>query len=185
MTSPRTISVDAFSDRLTAGECIQTVDVRSASEFDSGHIPGAINIPAESLLSRLPDLNLSAPTLLVCHSGDRARVACDSVGQRFLDVAVLDGGTKAWIQHGRDVVRTTKVGMSLVSQSMLGAGLINLIGVLLTLSFHPAWIGINAFVSIGLILAGSTGFCMMALILAKMPWNNPSRVHPKVKSVSK
>lgn len=169
MTKTKAVSVTAVHESL--GERPQIIDVRSPAEFDSGHLPGAVNIPMEAIASRLDDIDLSAPTVLVCQSGTRAGVVCESVGHRFENVAVLEGGTKEWIAQGGSVVRTTRSGLSLMAQSLLGAGIMNLVGVLLAVMVHPAWIGLNAFVSVGLILAGSTGFCMMAIVLSKMPWN--------------
>ncbi len=153
------------------GDRPQIIDVRTPAEFDAGHLPGAVNIPMETVESRLADINLEAPTVLVCQSGTRAGVVCGNVGHHFSNVAVLEGGTKAWIADGGDVVRTTKSGLSLMSQSLIGAGLFNLVGVALALLVHPAWLGISAFVSVGLMVAGSTGFCLMAVLLSKMPWN--------------
>jgi phage shock protein E len=53
------------------------VDVRSAEEFNSAHLPGAINIPhdkiGELLPARQPDK--STPILLYCRSGRRSGLA--------------------------------------------------------------------------------------------------------------
>lgn len=155
----------------TQGLQPQIIDVRTHGEFDAGHLPGAINIPMETLESRLPDLDLAAPTVLVCHSGTRAGIACAQIGHRFQDVAVLEGGTAGWIGSGEEVVKTTKSGKPIMQQSLIGAGLVNAIGLTLGLTVHPAWLGLSMFASAGLIVAGSTGFCLMAIILAKMPWN--------------
>lgn len=169
MNQSKTITASAIQSKN--GGRPQIIDVRSAAEFDSGHLPGAVNIPMEFFASRLPDIDLSAPTVLVCQSGTRAGLVCENLGHRFQEVAVLEGGTQAWISQGGQVVRTTRSGLSLMSQSLIGAGLFNLIGVLLSTLVHPAWIGISAFVSLGLVVAGSTGFCLMAVLLGKMPWN--------------
>ena len=151
----------------------QIVDIRVDNEFHSGHIPGAIHIPMEALESRLADLDKRVPTVIVCHSGDRARVAHAQVEHLFDRVHVLCGGTAAWIQEGNGVVRTTRMRKSLYHQALIGASIVNAIGVLLTTLVHPYWIGINAFVSCGLMAAGTVGFCLMGRIMAVMPWNRP------------
>lgn len=168
MSTTKTISTTSFRQ---AGERSQVIDVRTPAEFDAGHLPGAVNIPMETIESRLADIDFEAPTVLVCQSGTRAGVVCGNVGHRFADVAVLEGGTKAWIADGGEVVRTTRSGLSLMSQSLIGAGLFNLVGIALAMLIHPAWIGVSVFVSLGLTVAGTTGFCLMAIILGKMPWN--------------
>jgi hypothetical protein len=40
---------------------------------------------------------------------------------------------------------------------------------------NPAWVFLSGFVGFGLMLAGATDFCPMAIVLAKMPWNQGSK----------
>ena len=51
------------------------VDVRTPAEFDSGHIQGAINIPVESLASRLSEVPGDEPIVVYCRSGNRSAQA--------------------------------------------------------------------------------------------------------------
>jgi hypothetical protein len=51
------------------------------------------------------------------------------------------------------------------------AGLIVLISSVLALVVHPYFAGIAAFIGAGLTFAGVTDACGMALLLARMPWN--------------
>ena len=50
------------------------VDVRTPEEFADGHYPGAINIPHESILDGLNQLDVTADTavILYCRSGNRS-----------------------------------------------------------------------------------------------------------------
>lgn len=159
---------------LTATTRPQIVDIRVDNEFDSGHIPGAIHIPMEALESRLADLDRRVPTVLVCHAGDRATVAHAQIGHVFENIHILCGGTSAWIRAGYDVVRTARMRKSLYHQALIGASILNASGVVLAIFVHPYWIGINAFVSCGLMAAGSVSFCLMGRIMAVMPWNRPA-----------
>ena len=59
-------------------------------------------------------------------------------------------------------------------QVQIGAGSLILTGTLLSLFVSKGWIGLAMFVGAGLLLAGTTGFCGMAILLEKMPWNRPS-----------
>jgi hypothetical protein len=43
------ISVHKFKGWKAGGQNIQLVDLRSENEYDSGHLPGAVNIPVQSL----------------------------------------------------------------------------------------------------------------------------------------
>ena len=62
--------------------------------------------------------------------------------------------------------------------------ILNAIGVMLAIFVHPYWIGINAFVSCGLMAAGSVGFCLMGRIMAVMPWNRPTPIRLEVSESS-
>jgi len=90
-------------------------------------------------------------------------------------IAVLDGGTKAWIDAGLPVVASVKTRWSLERQVRLGAGLLVLTGVILALTANPRWLFLCGFVGLGLTFAGLTDICAMGIILGKMPWNSRSR----------
>jgi rhodanese-related sulfurtransferase len=154
----------------------QLIDVRSPTEFASGHIAGAINIPMDQIESRIADLS-SGPIVLICQMGKRARMTANLLEPCQRQIAVLEGGTAAWLQAGLPVVTSVKTRWSLERQVRLGAGLLVLVGATLALTIHPRWILLSAFVGMGLIFAGLTDVCPMAEILGKMPWN--ARTHCK------
>ncbi len=77
------------------------VDVREAVEFRGGHLPGAVNIPLNTIPSRLEDLRGTQPLLLVCQTGNRSAIAADWLIQQGLEgVSNIEGGTTSWIRHG-------------------------------------------------------------------------------------
>jgi phage shock protein E len=52
------------------------IDVRTAEEFESGHIPGAVNIPVQELERRLNEVKANGqPIVLYCRSGARSASA--------------------------------------------------------------------------------------------------------------
>jgi rhodanese-related sulfurtransferase len=172
----QTINVDDLQRQMpTAG---QLVDVRSASEFSAGHIPGAVNIPMDQIEARLADLRPNIPLVLICQAGKRARMTADLLAPCRREITVLEGGTSAWMQAGLPVVRSVKTRWSLERQVRLGAGTLVLTGVILALTVNVNWIFLSAFVGLGLSFAGLTDICPMAEILSKMPWNE--RRHCKV-----
>jgi rhodanese-related sulfurtransferase len=147
------------------------VDVRSASEFASGHIPGAVNIPLDQIESRLQDLNANVPIVLTCQSGQRAAITANLLAPCHREIAVLEGSTNAWIKAGLPLVTSVKTRWSLERQVRFGAGLFVLIGVILALTLNPLWILLSGFIGLGLTFAGLTDLCPMAIILGKMSWN--------------
>lgn len=161
--------------QLRAQSHAQLVDVRSPSEFAAGHIPGAINIPMDQIESRIGDLSSGAPIVLVCQMGQRARMTASLLEPCQRELAVLEGGTNAWIAAGMPVVSNVKTRWSLERQVRLGAGLLVLTGVILALALDAHWLYLAAFIGLGLTFAAVTDFCPMAVLLAKMPWNATSR----------
>ena len=56
------------------------LDVRTPSEFQSGHVPGAKNIPVQELSARLSELPLkSTPIVVYCRSGARSAAAANTL----------------------------------------------------------------------------------------------------------
>jgi len=170
------ITVAELRTRLPAQT--QLVDVRSASEFAAGHIPAAMNIPMDEIEARLDDLRGGVPLVLICKAGKRARMTASLLEACQREIAVLEGGTNAWIRAGLPIVSNTKTRWSLERQVRLGAGLLVLCGTALALTVNPHWLFLSAFVGLGLTFAGLTDLCLMAEVLQKMPWN--ARSHCKV-----
>ena len=152
----------------------QLVDVRSGSEFASGHIPGAINIPMDQIEARLDDLDRNLPIVLTCQTGKRARMTAGLLEPCGRQISVLEGGTKAWIDVGLPIIASVKARWSLERQVRLGAGLIVLTGVVLALTVNPLWVYLCGFAGLGLTFAGATDICAMGILLEKMPWNRRS-----------
>ena len=74
------------------------LDVRTKEEYDSGHIPNAINVPVETINnkpSELPDLNQEI--YIYCRSGNRSKQAADKlVKLGYTNLYDLDGGLLNW-----------------------------------------------------------------------------------------
>jgi len=171
----RTISIETWKDWQASGRRAQLVDVRSATEFATAHLPGAINIPLEQVELRTADLETSAPVVLVCQGGTRARLASALLAASGKELVVLEGGTGAWLQAGYPAVRSTAARWALERQVRLAAGLLGFTGVLLAVAVSPWWLLLPGFVGCGLVFAGCTGFCPMGEVLARLPWNRPRR----------
>lgn len=86
----------AFKASLERGERLNILDVRSPSEFEAGHVEGAINIYAGEIAERFGELDRSKPWIVMCGSGQRATIAA-SVLQRegFEKLKIFWGSMKA------------------------------------------------------------------------------------------
>ena len=178
----RTIDAETLKNWQAEGRRAQLVDVRSATEFATAHLPGAVNIPLEQIERRTADLEASAPVVLVCQSGSRARMAGALLAGSGKDLVVLEGGTAGWLQAGYPGVRTTAARWALERQVRLLAGLLVVIGVLLAVAVSRWWLLLPGFVGCGLAFAGCSGFCPMGEGLARLPWNRPNSANPAARS---
>ncbi|WP_309711870.1 rhodanese-like domain-containing protein [Armatimonas sp.] len=169
--STATLTPTQLSANLGRGEHFQLIDVRSPQEYAEGHVPGAMNLPMDQAEARLEDLQHHDPIVLICQSGRRAGMTCELLKAHHKDLIILEGGTKAWIEAELPVVKTASTRLPLMRQVQIGAGGMILTGTLLSIFLHPGWIGLAIFAGAGLFVAGTTGFCGMAVLLEKMPWN--------------
>lgn len=163
------ISPNACCEQLKQANETDLIDVRTPAEFRAVHASGARNVPLEEVgkAQLLPGRR----TFVICQSGARAKQACEKLESAGCsDVHCVEGGTKAWEAAGLPVERGRQM-LSLDRQVRIGAGTLVLVGVALSIAVHPWWIGLSAFVGAGLVFAGVTDTCGMAILLARMPWN--------------
>ena len=101
---------------VTAGEATQlinrrnavVVDLRSAADFATGHLPSARHVEFAELQAKVGQLvkNKNNPVLLVCQTGQQSNKAVRVVQDAgYAEVHVLQGGLNAWQQAGMPVVK--------------------------------------------------------------------------------
>jgi rhodanese-related sulfurtransferase len=164
------------------------LDVRTPMEFAEAHIAGSVLHPLSNLdLNEIRKLAVGKNAcVLICRSGKRANMAAEKLMASGLpNLSVLEGGVLGWDAARLPLIRGTKV-ISLERQVRIGAGSLVFIGAALGL-VNPNWIALSAFVGAGLVFAGVTDTCAMAMLLARMPWNNhrPSGEGQKNPSLTK
>ena len=103
-----TISIDglaaALADETEGSPAPLLIDVRQASEFDAGHVPGAVHIGTGSLGERLAELPHDRPLATMCASGYRSAVAASLLrAAGFEDVRWVADGIEAWRAAGYPV----------------------------------------------------------------------------------
>ncbi len=155
-------------------QSVLLLDVRTPSEFEDSHIEGAVLHPLTELspseVSRLSQGKREV--VVICRSGGRARQAAEKLsGHASTPLRVMEGGMQAWQGSGLPVIEGRKT-ISLERQVRIAAGSLVFIGSTLGYFMSPTWIGLSAFVGAGLVFAGVTDTCGMAMVLARMPWNN-------------
>ena len=175
-----TISPTMLADLRRKGEKVTLIDVRTPAEFGEVHVEFAHNIPLDRLDAKaVAAVSGDGPFYFVCKSGGRSQKACEKLLAAGLkDVVSVEGGTAACEAAGVPVVRGREV-MSLERQVRIAAGSLVAVGAALAaFGPDPMWqrigAGLAGFVGCGLVFAGITDTCGMAMLIARMPWNQRS-----------
>ncbi|MEI7664047.1 MAG: rhodanese-like domain-containing protein [Bacteroidota bacterium] len=91
----------------TSNPAITIIDVRTAEEFSSGHIAGAINIDFQSdeFEANIGKLDKNRSYLVYCHSGHRSSGAASMMKKMgFKSIKNLGGGIARWTDENLPVV---------------------------------------------------------------------------------
>lgn len=169
---PEKITIEDAIERIKAGGASSVIDVRAAMELAAEHVDGVRHIPLDQLADMADKVRATpAPRMLMCQGGVRATAAQKQLAEMGIGgLSVIDGGMNAYKAAGGDYVKGTKI-ISLERQVRIVAGFMVLTGALLGYFLHPAYVFISAFVGAGLMFAGITDTCGMAMMLTKIPWN--------------
>lgn len=172
---PKTITPRELYRRLQAGAPAELLDVRTPPEHAAAHVAGTRLIPLDQLdageFARRRGAE-AAPLYVLCQSGGRAAKAIEKLCKAGLEGCVLvEGGTQAWIDAGLPVERGESKVLPLMRQVQIVVGLLSALGAGLALGVNPWFAMIPLFTGCGLLFAGLTGTCGLALLLARMPWN--------------
>lgn len=173
---PPVLGPTDVADLAREPTALRLLDVRTPGEYETVHIRGAYNVPLDTLGEHAREIraNVADPIVLVCQSGQRARKAEEALKAAGLDnLHVLDGGVNGWLAAGLPVVRGSKK-LSLERQVRIAAGGLAALGGLLGAFVNPMLALLATFVGSGLVFAGLTDTCGMAMLLARLPHNRPA-----------
>jgi rhodanese-related sulfurtransferase len=95
-------TVEKLNEAVANGAVV--IDVREATEYDEGHIPGAINIPLRTLGQNLDQIPTDAPVIIHCQSGHRAALATAALQTMgFTNVRAFPPGFAGWTSAGEPI----------------------------------------------------------------------------------
>jgi len=92
-------------------EDAQVLDVREGSEFATGHLHGALNVPAAKMEERSEEIEKlrGKPIIVCCETGIRSGKVVSTLQKKgFEKVFTLEGGMGAWTKENLPI--TTKSG---------------------------------------------------------------------------
>jgi len=176
MESPTTksiqdIEVTTLKTWMEQEEAI-LIDVREPLEYATEHIPGA----------RLLPLSTFDPTQVLQEAGKKVVLHCvmgmrsAQAGQKLLDAGFTSiynfrGGVQAWKDAGYATTHGQRTPLSLQRQVQMVSGSLVLLGTVLGAVASPWFLLLSAVVGAGLVYAGLSGTCGMAMLLAQLPYN--------------
>ena len=169
------ISIYAFKEVIESESSNSTVDfinVCTPAEYKEKHIKGVRSIPLDTLHKRIGEFRNKKTVYIHCRSGRRGRQAIEMLQSLGVtsELVNVEGGILAWEEAGYETGSHTDR-LPVMRQVFIGAGALVLVGILLTHFVGYAFILIPLFVSLGLLVSGVTGWCGMAVLLSRMPWN--------------
>ncbi|MGA1602674.1 MAG: rhodanese-like domain-containing protein [Prochlorothrix sp.] len=172
----QTIDAPTLQSQLQQGNVV-LVDVREPVEYRGERIDGAISLPLSSFdAAQLPPVEAHQTRILMCNSSGRSGEAARKLLIAGYETVVhLEGGLQAWKQAGLPTVVDRTAPISIMRQVQITAGSLVLAGTLLGAFVSPAFLFLSGFVGSGLIFAGVTNTCGMAILLAKLPYNRVQR----------
>ena len=83
------------------------VDVRTAEEYESGHIQDAVNFDfySESFQNDILTLDKSSSIILYCRTQNRSTKTANYLKENgYKQITVIVGGITSWVKNGNDLV---------------------------------------------------------------------------------
>ena len=98
MTEVPTVTVDEVGPQAVL------LDVREQHEWDAGHAPEAVHLPATELMARYGEVPADAEVHVICRTGGRSARVAQWLNQVGFDAVNVAGGMSAWVDAGRPLV---------------------------------------------------------------------------------
>jgi rhodanese-related sulfurtransferase len=160
---------------MIEGLPVELLDVRTPAEHAAIHVAGTLLLPLDKLnvVAFLRNRGRTdIPLFVVCQSGSRAAKAIEEFRRAGFEGCVqVEGGIEAWVEAGLPVERGESKVLPLMRQVQITVGIVSVAGAALALGVDVRFAIIPLVTGCGLLFAGLTGTCGLALLLAKMPWN--------------
>ena len=168
------VEVTTLKVWMEGGEAV-LIDVRETPEYASEHIPGARLLPLSTFdPARVPQ-EAGKKVVVHCVMGMRSAQA----GQKLLDAGYptvynFRGGIQAWKEAGYPTAHGERRRLSLPRQVQIVSGSLMLLGTVLGAVVSPWCLLLSGAVGAGLVYAGVSDTCGMAMLLARLPYNQRS-----------
>ena len=168
-------SVQDAATELASGNAI-LIDVREPYEFKTEHIPYALSLPLGQVTDLFKKMNIPGDKKIYvqCAMGGRSAKACIALSKEDCpnEIYNIDGGIQAWKAENLPLISgNANTGISIFRQVQIIVGALVLLMVILGFSGISAAFVVAGILGAALCFAGITGWCGLALLLTRMPWN--------------
>jgi rhodanese-related sulfurtransferase len=174
--TPESVSAQEAKTLIDQGAVL--IDIRDRAEYQREHIPNARSLPLTDIMAgKTAEGAERQPVIFHCQAGMRtaqnasALMKAASPAQALL----MTGGINAWKSARLPTVEDKKQPLPVMRQVQIVAGTLILTGVVLGYTADSRLFLLSGFVGAGLLFAGVSGFCGMANLLLKMPWNRTGK----------
>ena len=151
---------------------VTLIDVREPSEYAGEHITEAKRVSLSHFdLTQIPQES-SKNLVLYCQTQSRSQQAAKQLSAAGWDnIYELQGGLNAWKSANYPLEVNRNAPISIMRQVQIVAGSLVLTGTILGAVISPWFLILSGFVGAGLVFAGASNTCAMAMLLAKLPYN--------------
>lgn len=148
------------------------IDIRSPSEHRGEHIKDSINVPFTQFEQYDWTQHKNNTLIFYCARGNRTKQAIDKLNMIPCKAQYcLAEGITQWKNLGLPTIIDRHAPIDLMRQVQIIAGILVILGVILSYLWSIYFIYLSLFVGMGLLFAGVTGFCGMAKLLMCLPYN--------------
>ncbi|MBK8914170.1 MAG: rhodanese-like domain-containing protein [Phycisphaerales bacterium] len=168
-----------LADWLAHGQA-DLVDVREDFEHAAERILPSENAALSAFdAQRVRERHGDRRVVFYCRTGRRSADAARRFRASDEPVFHLAGGIEGWKSAGLTVERAPGAPrIDVLRQTHMSIGTLVLSGTLLGAFVSPWFLIVSGFMGAGLIFAGASGTCGMAMLIGKMPWNRPPAQGP-------
>ena len=169
------ININSFKEVVEAEKNNPSVDfinVCTSAEYKEKHIAGVRSVPLDTLAQHVNEFKDKKTIYIHCRSGKRGATAVEKLASLGVkaELVNVEGGILAWEEAGFNT-KSISTRLPIMRQVFFSAGVLVIVSHILATFVDPSFIYLSLFVGLGLFVSGTTGWCGMAILLAKMPWN--------------
>lgn len=170
--TPESVSPQEAQKLLEQGAVL--IDIRERAEYLREHIPDARSMPLGDITAGQTVQGVAQqPVIFHCLSGMRTVQNAGALTKAASPAPALlmAGGMNAWKRARLPTLEDKKQPLPVMRQVQIVAGALVLLGVILGYGVDSRLFLLSGFIGAGLLFAGVSGWCGMARLLEKMPWN--------------